>query len=64
MEHPTEGKMRTVNSPFQVGNAEKINPGAAPKLGEHTIEILKEIGYPKEDIQTLLDGCVIEKSDS
>ena len=64
MEHPTEGKMRTVNSPFQVSNAEKIKPGAAPKLGEHTIEILKEIGYPKEHIQTLLDGCVIEKSDS
>ena len=61
LDHPSEGKMRTVNSPFQVSSAEKIKPGAAPKLGEHTVEVLEQIGYSEEAIRKMLDDCVIEK---
>jgi formyl-CoA transferase len=61
LDHPSEGKMRTVNSPFQVSSAEKIKPGAAPKLGEHTVEVLEQIGYSEEAIRKMFDDCVIEK---
>ena len=61
LDHPSEGKMRTVNSPFHVSSAEKIKPGAAPKLGEHTVEVLEQIGYSEEAIRKMFDDCVIEK---
>jgi len=44
-----------------VSSAEKIKPGAAPKLGEHTVEVLEQIGYSKEAIRKMFDDCVIEK---
>jgi formyl-CoA transferase len=44
-----------VDSPFSIDGADKIKPGAAPELGEHTREILQEAGYPEKKIRDLLD---------
>ena len=37
------------------------NPTSAPKLGEHTVEVLKNIGYTDEKINELLDKEIIGK---
>ena len=31
----------------------------APRIGEHTVEVLKEMGYTKEQIQTMRDSGVV-----
>tara|TARA_B110000858_G_scaffold98198_1_gene112925 strand:+ start:3821 stop:5032 length:1212 start_codon:yes stop_codon:yes gene_type:complete len=53
LDHPEYGKMRTVNSPFKVSGADKLPAKAAPKLGEHTEEVLKRFSYNEQEIAGL-----------
>jgi crotonobetainyl-CoA:carnitine CoA-transferase CaiB-like acyl-CoA transferase len=45
--------MLTVNSPFWVGEAEKVAPRRAPGVGEHSDEVLRAAGYVDADIARL-----------
>ena len=54
-EHPEYGPMKTISSPFDVSGTNKCEPAAAPKLGEHTEEILREAGYKGEELKKFLD---------
>ena len=56
LDHPKFGPMRTVNSPFELSNAAKLPPKAAPDLGEHTREVLEEYGFSEQEIQELLSA--------
>jgi crotonobetainyl-CoA:carnitine CoA-transferase CaiB-like acyl-CoA transferase len=44
---------RTVSSPLQISGAEKVKPGPAPKLSEHSTEILEELGFSATEIDDL-----------
>lgn len=46
---------RTVNSPIQVLGSPKVKPIAAPQLGEHGTEILKDLGFDDAAITRLHD---------
>ncbi len=52
-DHPEFGCQRTVNSPIFLQGSEKRKPTAAPKLGQHTGEVLREIGYAEESIEAM-----------
>jgi crotonobetainyl-CoA:carnitine CoA-transferase CaiB-like acyl-CoA transferase len=43
----------TVNSPMQVIGTEKVVPRRAPNVGEHTVEVLLELGFSKEKVEAL-----------
>ena len=43
-EHPTEGSYKAIRAPVSFGSTPFRIRRHAPRLGEHTAEILKEIG--------------------
>ncbi len=46
----------TVNSPIWISGEEKVQPVVAPNLGEHTTEILSEIGLTDAEIDGMITG--------
>ena len=53
-EHPTEGRVRRVAVPTTWTDSQPTPGRAAPQLGEHSAEILKELGYSDVDIESLI----------
>ena len=49
----------TVNSPIEIRGQEKIPPRRAPRVGEHSEQVLREAGYPKAEIAALREAGVI-----
>ena len=58
-EHPAAGRVRMLGIPLELSR----NPGAirrpAPRLGEHTEEVLRELGYSDEEIAAMRADEVI-----
>ena len=50
-DHPDRPGFKLVASPFRLGEALPARP--APKLGQHTDELLGELGYDDREIQNL-----------
>ena len=57
-DHPTEGKTRNMRLPnkWSTGVRREWNP--APKLGQHSVEILREAGYSESEVERLIAGGV------
>jgi crotonobetainyl-CoA:carnitine CoA-transferase CaiB-like acyl-CoA transferase len=54
----TDGTM-TVNSPLWMEGQEKVKPRRAPKVGEHSDEVLRDAGYSDAEIEALRAKGVI-----
>jgi crotonobetainyl-CoA:carnitine CoA-transferase CaiB-like acyl-CoA transferase len=50
----------TVDSPIKIASEDKVRPRPAPRLGQHSIEILQEMGYKAAEILLLANAGVIE----
>ncbi|SIT41724.1 Acetyl-CoA acetyltransferase [Paraburkholderia piptadeniae] len=50
--HPSEGKIRTIGSPFEWGDSPPASRFPAPRLGQHTIELMREYGLSESEIET------------
>ncbi len=53
-EHPSEGSIRMVRPPVRFGAADCALRRPAPRLGEHSREILREAGFGETAIEDLL----------
>ena len=52
-DHPSEGCMRTTAVPTRWSGSQPQMRRHAPRFGEHSAEILREIGYAEEDIERM-----------
>src|SRR5262249_40160547 len=52
----------TISSPIQVHGVAKVPARRAPGLGEHTDEILKELGFSAKDIDALRASGAVPKA--
>ncbi len=58
-EHPVEGRVKQVGNPVKSSHFTFPSPTPAPQRGEHTLEVLKEIGYSESDIQRFKEAKAI-----
>jgi crotonobetainyl-CoA:carnitine CoA-transferase CaiB-like acyl-CoA transferase len=62
-EHPTEGTIRAVNVPAQWSLSQPTPTRPAPLLGEQSIEILREVGFTDDEVETMLrNGATFDAS--
>jgi formyl-CoA transferase len=59
IDHPLRGKFEMPGMPIKMGGAPDVAIKAAPLLGEHTDEVLREIGVSSEDIADLRAKAVV-----
>jgi len=59
IEHPIAGKMKLVNTPVKFRRTPASIRTPAPQVGQHTEEILLDLGYTWEDIAKLKDEGAI-----
>ena len=56
--HPKLGKYLTVGSPIKFSGMD-VEVKASPLLGEHTSEVLQDLGYTPEQIKALQEARAV-----
>ena len=59
MEHPTLGVLRTPGPPVKMSETPPVVRGRAPLLGEHTVEVLREVGMSESKVAELTAGSTV-----
>jgi crotonobetainyl-CoA:carnitine CoA-transferase CaiB-like acyl-CoA transferase len=57
-DHPSEGRYRTVRSPVTYSGSKFQIRRHAPRLGEHSAELLREAGYSEDQIEAMVRSGV------
>ncbi|NVK56812.1 MAG: CoA transferase [Alteromonadaceae bacterium] len=58
-DHPSEGRLKSVGSPFYAEGVEQSSNLPPPKLGMDTSDILHELGYQTEEITAMQHANVV-----
>jgi crotonobetainyl-CoA:carnitine CoA-transferase CaiB-like acyl-CoA transferase len=59
VEHPTEGTIRQARPPVRFSASPAAIHRLPPRLGEHSRELLREVGYSEPEIDGLVDRRVV-----
>ena len=58
-DHPTHGPVQLISSPMNMSKTPARQAAPAPRLGEHTDEVLLEYGYDRQEVESLRQRGVI-----
>ena len=64
VEHPSEGRLKTMGTPSEWSESKPAYRRHAPRLGEHTREVLGEAGYDTEAIDALIASGAARQADA
>jgi crotonobetainyl-CoA:carnitine CoA-transferase CaiB-like acyl-CoA transferase len=59
VDHPSEGRIFAISNPVHMTKSPATLRRLAPRLGEHSAEILAAVGYSETDIKAMADDKVI-----
>jgi formyl-CoA transferase len=59
VDHPIAGRVKALGCPIKFSSASGVTERGAPLFGEHTEEVLREIGYADSDIERLAEMGVV-----
>lgn len=60
-QHPSEGAIRTVGTAASWSVSQPAASRPAPRIGQHSVEILREIGYGPEEVSALIaQGALVD----
>lgn len=59
IDDPELGRVRSVSSPFELDSHAKVPSASAPRLGEHSREILAELGIGGDEAERLMNEGVV-----
>ena len=59
VEHPKIGPMKNIGYPVKFSRTPQQYRSPAPWLGQHTEEVLSELGYGREQIDSLFGDAVV-----
>jgi crotonobetainyl-CoA:carnitine CoA-transferase CaiB-like acyl-CoA transferase len=57
-QHPTEGAIRSMRAPARWSRTQPRQRSFAPRLGEHSEELLREAGYGADEVAALRERGV------
>ena len=61
VEHPSEGTLRSMALPSRWSESPPGTPRPAPRLGEHSVDVLREAGYTEPEIAVMLDAGIVRQ---
>lgn len=59
LDHPVAGKMQTIGAPVKFSGTPCKVANAAPTLGQHSRQVLREFGYEDAEIDRLVEAQVV-----
>ncbi len=63
VDHPSEGSIRSMRMPMTWSENAAASPCHAPRLGEHSVEVLQQAGYSGAEINALVAEGVVTTCD-
>lgn len=63
-QHPTEGRLRTLGSPTYWNDTLSPPLAPAPRLGEHTHEVLSRLGYTPDELHAMAQEGAVSFADT
>jgi len=60
IEHPSEGTLRSMGATSRWSQTPPDPPRPAPRLGEHSAEVLREAGYAAAEIDAMIASGITQ----